>query len=183
MTVMLMRTFFRTRRAIPPPAATAEARPELRDLHDLRAMVLAVLRDLEQAAALRLVQVRIALAEEMTAAVATPVLQESIHAVIAAAIGRAAGGAVLITGQRSGSVLEVAVLDDGAARPRETLLTAMRPIAERLAAHGCALDVPSGNGDGSTVILRIPAGGAPAPLAWQRPRPVDLRLPGAIGEA
>ncbi|MBN8926203.1 MAG: hypothetical protein J0H19_06230 [Rhodospirillales bacterium] len=159
-----------------------EPRPTARDVHDLRAMVLATLRELEQAAALRLVQVRVALPEELIAATAMPDLQDTFRAVLEAAIGRATGGAVLVTGQRSGAVLEVSILDDGPPRSREALLAALRPDADRLAAHGCALDVPAGDAGGSTVVLRVPAGGMPAPLAWERPRPGDVRLPRPFGE-
>lgn len=189
---MLMRTLFRSRRAAPDSVAIPEPRRDGRDpraTHDLRGSVLTVLGELESMAALRLVQVEVVMPEALNVATPAAVLQDAIRAVLIGAIGRAAGGAVLVTGQRIGSVLEIVVLDDGTPRARADLLATLRPVADQLGAQGCALDVPGEGlipglapraavaGNGSTVVLRVPAGGeAPAP-AWQRPRVEEALLP------
>jgi hypothetical protein len=120
------------------------------ELHD-------VLARLEPLAAQHLVQIDLAVQPDLAVHLDPQACRQALTDVVSAAIAGAPGGRVLLAASRAGSSVNVVASDDGAAVDHTRREAALRPASELLALHGGRLDIKAHKGEGTTVILRLPA--------------------------
>lgn len=169
----------RRRRPPPPPPGPDTAPPSVA----LQPLIQAVLRQVEQAAAMRLVEIQVAIQDGLTAVVLPDIVQPALAAAVAGALNRAPAGTVLVSAEWRGGGIEIAVLDDGAVGDTAAIEAALAPARAALAQQGGTLMVLGHAGGGSTVVLRLPqtTPRATAPPIWVRPQATEQATAAATG--
>lgn len=135
-----------------------------------------VLRQLETPIALGLVHLDLTL-QDGTARLPVPsILVDAFKSVLQRAVGRAAGGSVLISAERVGDRVQVTVADDGRPASPDGMMAELRQNAEALALQGGSLQVTRNLGrSGNVVVLQVMIAPAERPVS----RPAWLRAPPA----
>jgi hypothetical protein len=134
------------------------------DLGDEVAQALARFRDVAQRHHVELqitVQPRVAVWADPAA------LRQMLARILAQAIDRAAGGAVLTSAGWHGGRVQVAVTDDGPANDHASLVGRLREVEQFAALQGGTLEVECWKARGSRVVLRMPGKAAPDALATE----------------
>ncbi len=151
----------------------------------LQPLVQAVLGQFEQAAALRLVEIQVAIQDGLTAVVLPGLVQPALAAAVAGALNRAPAGTVLVSAEWRDGAIEIAVLDDGATADTTAIEADLAPVRQTLALQGGALTVLGHTGGGATVVLRLaqPAPRAAAPPIWVRPKSADPQATAAANHS
>ena len=143
----------------------------------------AVMRQFESLAAQRLVGLELAvqpgLAVRTDASALREILREILGDLVSCAIEQSRCGRVLLGAAHIGGRVQITVSDDGAHADRALRASQLRP-AERLAAlQGATMDVDARAGQGTTVVLRLPAGatGQRSEIEAERLDPAGVWVP------
>jgi hypothetical protein len=134
---------------------------------ELQPVILDVLQRFEHTAALRLVQLEIALQEGLTVLTPRTAVDAALAEVISGAIRRAPTGRVLISTERRGEDVEIAVLDDGAPADPALIAASLRAATDALGPDGGTVGVADRSEAGNIVVLHLPA--PPLPRGWSPP--------------
>ncbi|MDR3538725.1 MAG: hypothetical protein P4L71_19675 [Acetobacteraceae bacterium] len=171
----LLRHWIRTARRRPARTALPAERTPSGAPIALQPLIQAVLRQVEQAAAMRLVEVQLAIQDGLTAVVLPDIVRPALAATVAGAINRAPAGLVLVSAERRGGSIEIAIQDDGAVTDRRAIEATLAPVCQALALQGGTLTVFGDAGQGTTVVLRLPQSPprAPPPI-WVRQRQTEV---------
>jgi anti-sigma regulatory factor (Ser/Thr protein kinase) len=162
----------------PPPLRMFAAMPSTQPQGpmELQPVILDVLQRFEQTAALRLVQLEIALQEGLTVLAPRAPVDAALAEVVSGAIRRAPTGRVLISTERRGDDIEIAVLDDGAPADPALIAASLRAARNALGPDGGTVGLAPPSDTGNAVLLHLPAPPLPrgwSPPPWVRERPVE----------
>jgi hypothetical protein len=146
----------------------------------------AVLRQFESLAAQRLVGLELAVQPGLAVRADASALREILADLVSYAIEQSCCGRVLLGAAHMGGSIQITVSDDGAHADRALRASQLRP-AERLAAlQGATIEVDARAGQGTTVVLRLPAGatGRRSETKTERFDPASVWVPdqGARGQ-
>jgi len=169
-------------RQTPAPAGEHAdvAQPPSHGMPDLGAEASAVLRSCETLAAQRLVTLEVAVQPRLSVQADPRAVRQIIADLVAHAIEQAPCGHVLLGAARVGNRVQISVSDDGAGCDCVLQAGQLR-AAERLAAlQGAALEISPIAGQGTTVIVRLPAAAA-HPLTAAGADPASIWAPAAGG--
>jgi signal transduction histidine kinase len=131
----------------PSTANALEVAAELRDL----------LGRLAPLTARNLVRIELAVQPDIVVFVDPLACRQVLTQVVSTAITSAPGGKVLLSALRLGSMVHIAVSDDNPAADRTTREAALRPVIELISLRGGGLDIDARKGEGTTVVIRLPA--------------------------
>jgi hypothetical protein len=139
----------------------------------------AVMRQFESLAAQRLVGLELAVQPGLAVRTDASALREILGDLVSCAIEQSRCGRVLLGAAHIGGRVQITVSDDGAHADRALRASQLRP-AERLAAlQGATMDVDARAGQGTTVVLRLPAGatGQRSEIEAERLDPAGVWVP------
>jgi hypothetical protein len=94
-------------------------------------------------------------------------LQQMLAGMLAPAMERAAGGAVLLSAGWHGGRVQVVVMDDGPTGDHAALAGRLRHVEQCAALQGGTLEIECRLPRGNRVVLRIPCTGTPADLVLE----------------
>ena len=127
------------------------------DAVDIASEATGLLERFESFAAARFVTLETAVAPNLSVRMDPRALREILSDLLARAIETSPGGRVLLTAADVAGRVQVTVSDDGARADRDVRASWLRS-AQRLAAlQGATMDIDARSGQGTTVIVRIPA--------------------------
>lgn len=119
------------------------------------------------------VQLEVAIQPDLTVWADRNALQMVVAASLRTALGRSAGGRVLVGAGRHGGRVRICVLDDGSAVDRAVQEAQLRDAARLIALQGGTLEVNVRKGVGTTVVIRLPEPAAMPASADPAPASVE----------
>jgi signal transduction histidine kinase len=150
------------RRRRPSGRRTQNTQPWLDDQGaiNLAAEVLALLHRFEALAARNFVALEQAVQPGLAVHIRPGLLRDMLHDVLTVAIERSPGGRVLLTAGQVAGRVEIAVSDDGQVIRDDPRSSWLGRAAELAALQDVTMDVDAREGEGTTVVLRLPADAA-----------------------
>jgi hypothetical protein len=88
-------------------------------------------------------------------------LRQMLSGILAQAMERAVGGAVLLSAVWHGGRVQVTVMDDGPASDRAAMAGSLRQVEQCAALQGGTLEIECRSPHGNRVVLRMPGSGVP----------------------
>jgi len=125
---------------------------------DVAAETMAVMRRFEGLAAQRFVTLELAVQPELAVRTDPHAFREILGDLVARAIEQSACERVLLGAARIGGRVQISVSDDGVHADRALRQSQLRAAESLAALQGATMEVDARTGQGTTVVLRLPAG-------------------------
>jgi hypothetical protein len=124
---------------------------------DVGSETTAVMRQFEHLAAQRLVALELAVQPDLVVHTDSRALRQILGDVVSRAIEQSPCGRVLLAAAHVGGRVQIAVSDDGPHPDRALQASRLRPAESLAALQGATMDIDVRAGQGTTVVLRLPA--------------------------
>jgi anti-sigma regulatory factor (Ser/Thr protein kinase) len=168
-----------------PPAFVLGQTPFVSTDLDVADEIRDVLQKMAFEASRHLVQLEFAVQPDLSVRADRLALHMVLSELLRKAVHHAPGGRVLLSATRLGGRVQIAVIDDGAGPDAAVQEAALREITQLVALQGGTVEVETHQGEGTTVLVRLPEPmetGRPATETPQQ-QPAESRAPSPQAEA
>jgi hypothetical protein len=168
------------RQCRPPSEARAAPRQSAfgADVLDIAVEATKLMLQLESVAAQTCVALEVAVEQGLAVRANSRVLREILTDLVTDAIGQTPCGRVLLAAAHVGGRLQITVSDDGMKADRALRAIRLRSAQQLAALQGATMDIQARPGEGTTVVLRLPA----AKADRQPTEPVRASDPASVWE-
>jgi hypothetical protein len=127
---------------------------------DVGSETIAVMRQFERRAAQRFVALELAVQPDLVVRTDPRALRQILGDLVSRAIEQSPCGRVLLAAAHVGGRVQITVSDDGPHPDRALQASRLRPAESLAALQGATMEIDVRAEQGTTVVLRLPAGGA-----------------------